>query len=45
LGISDLFFKEVWMQTDAGPHRITYDAMAAEPVAVSPQGDRVVSDL
>lgn len=33
---------EVWIQTEAGPRRITYDAMAAEPVAVSPHGDRVV---
>ena len=33
---------EVWMQTDAGPRRVIYDALAEEPVAVSPSGDRVV---
>jgi hypothetical protein len=33
---------EVWMETDAGPRRVIYDALAAEPVAASPGGDRVV---
>jgi hypothetical protein len=33
---------EVWMETDAGPRRVTYDALADNPVAVSPTGDRVV---
>jgi hypothetical protein len=33
---------EVSMQTDAGPRRIVHDALAADPVAASPTGDRVV---
>jgi len=33
---------EVWMLTDTGPRQITYDALAANPVAASPTGDRVV---
>lgn len=33
---------QVWMQTSAGDRRVTYDELAAEPVAGSPNGDRVV---
>src|SRR5271166_400666 len=33
---------EVWIETSAGDRRVTYDALAAEPAAVSPKGDRVV---
>lgn len=33
---------EVWIETSAGPRRIVYDALAADPVAASPNGDRVV---
>ena len=33
---------EVWVQTEAGDRRVTYDALAADPVAASPEGDRVV---
>src|SRR5664279_3714570 len=33
---------EVWMETSAGPRRVIYDALAADPVAASPAGDRVV---
>ncbi len=32
---------EVWMETDGGPRRVTYDALAVEPAAVSPVGDKV----
>lgn len=30
------------METDAGPRRVLHDALAAEPAAGSPIGDRVV---
>ena len=33
---------EVWVKTRAGDRRVVYDALAAEPVAASPSGDRVV---
>lgn len=33
---------EVWMETGSGPRRVTYDALAADPVAASPSGDRVI---
>jgi hypothetical protein len=33
---------EIWTQTDAGDHQVLYDALASEPAAVSPSGDRVV---
>jgi hypothetical protein len=33
---------EVWMQTDSGDRRVLFDPLAAEPVAASPSGDRVV---
>lgn len=33
---------EVWVQTDAGDRRVVYDALADDPVAASPDGDRVV---
>jgi hypothetical protein len=33
---------EVWMETSAGPRRVVYDALAADPVAASPSGDRIV---
>ncbi len=33
---------EVWMQTNAGDRRVIYDTLAADPVAASPEGDRVV---
>ncbi len=33
---------EVWMETSAGPRRVIYDSLAADPVAASPAGDRVV---
>ncbi len=33
---------EVWMDTSAGPRRVVYDALAEEPIAASPSGDRVV---
>lgn len=33
---------EVWMETSAGARRVVYDPVAADPVAVSPSGDRVV---
>jgi hypothetical protein len=33
---------EVWMETDGGDRLVVYDPLAAEPVAASPAGDRVV---
>ena len=33
---------EVGVETDAGPRRVLYDPLAAEPGAVSPIGGRVV---
>ena len=33
---------EVWIETKAGDHRVVFDALAAQPAAVSPKGDRVV---
>jgi hypothetical protein len=32
---------EVWMDSSAGPRRVICDALAADPVAASPSGDRV----
>jgi hypothetical protein len=32
---------EVWIDTSAGPRRVIYDALAADPVAASPSGDKV----
>jgi hypothetical protein len=34
--------QEVWIETNAGPRRVIYDALAADPMAASPTGDRVV---
>ena len=33
---------KLWVETGAGPRRVVYDALAADPVAASPTGDRVV---
>jgi len=33
---------EVWVETADGEKRVVFDALAAEPAAVSPNGDRVV---
>jgi hypothetical protein len=33
---------EVWIETSAGERRVVFDALAAEPAAMSPNGDRVV---
>jgi hypothetical protein len=33
---------EIWIQAQAGDRRVVYDALAADPVAASPEGDRVV---
>src|SRR5581483_9805519 len=33
---------EVWADSADGPRRVAHDALAAEPVAASPSGDRVV---
>ena len=32
----------IWIHNQAGDRRVVYDALAAEPVAASPEGDRVV---